>query len=360
MTCFIIAGEASGDRHAARLIKTLLSQNPDTVFYGMGGDKMQQAGCTLVRHISDMAFMGVVAVVENMGKVRENIHIAKQTLLDKRPDTLILVDYPSFNLSIARFCKKHLPDTKIVYFIPPKAWAWKTWRVHRIGKLCDRILCIFPFEVEFYKHYGYKAEYVGNPTAQDVEEYLSGTHSPATDNRSHSIAILPGSRRHEIEKCLTRMLDAALRQEGYSVVVAAMSSIEKDIYLSAIDRCTDKSRVELVFDNTYSVVSHADAAIVNSGTATLETALLMCPQAAVYHLAGGRLLELLQPLIFKIKYFTLVNIIAEREVIHEHLAHHFTVDNVAADLNDILSNTQRRQTMLSDYKEIKGKLMVKG
>ena len=325
----------------------------------MGGDMMQNAGCTLVRHISDMAFMGVVAVLGNLRKVYKNFRIAKRTLIQKRPDTLILVDYPSFNLRIAEYCKRHLPQTEIVYYIPPKVWAWKTWRVHRIGRLCDRILCIFPFEVGFYRKYGYKAEYIGNPTLADIESFLSDNRQPAAINRkptappSPYIAVLPGSRRHEIVHCLPRMLDAALLQEGYRVVVAAISSVGKDIYLSAIEHCKDKSRVELRFDQTYDIVSSARAAIVNSGTATLETALLSCPQTAVYHLAAGRLLAMLRPLIFSTPYFTLVNIIAGKEVIRELLAHLFTTDNVAADLRELLHNDTRRQAMLSDYQEIR-------
>ena len=183
---FIIAGEPSGDLHGSRLITKIKSHQVDATFVGMGGDKMQVAGCKLVRHISDMAFMGIVAVVKNLNKVQENFRIAKSTLINEQPDVLVLIDYPTFNLKIAAFCKKHLPNTKIVYYIPPKVWAWKTWRVHTIGKLCDRILCIFPFEVNFYKRYGYTAEYIGNPTLEEIDEYLENKEQGAKNKEQRA------------------------------------------------------------------------------------------------------------------------------------------------------------------------------
>ncbi len=346
---FFISGEVSGDMHAARLICSLRTEYPDTCFVGLGGDHMQAAGCRLVRHISDMAFMGVADVLMHLDKVIKNIRVAKQALLEENPDVLVLVDYPTFNLKIAAWCRRVLPETKIVYYIPPKVWAWKTWRVHRIARLCDRILCIFPFEVEFYRSYGYKAEYVGNPTMETVDSVRQFERVCKTPY----IAVLPGSRRHEITRCLPRMLEAALRQTGYEVVVAGISTVDRSLYMKVIDDCKDPARVNIVFDKTFDVLRYASVAVVNSGTATLETALIGTPQTAVYQLYVGPLLYTLRSLVFKIPFFTLVNIIAGREVIKEWLAYRFTVGNVAADLHDILTNTARRQQMLTDYSDIR-------
>ena len=371
---FIIAGEVSGDMHAARLIQDIRQKDPAAIFLGCGGDKMQQAGCLLVHHISDMAFMGVVAVLMNLSKVLQNTRIVHSSLLTEKPDVLILVDYPTFNLKMARFTRKHLPQTKIVYYIPPKVWAWKTWRVHEIGRLCDRILCIFPFEVDFYARYGYKAEYIGNPTLQAIEELYavggSGTFAPTAplkEQRPSSpplggwgeapyIAILAGSRRHEVEKCLGKMLRAALMQPNYNIVVAATSMVDSSVYERIISPFRGAGGLSLVTDDTLNVVRNADVALVNSGTATLETALLGTPQIAVYHVCAGPLLYSLRHLVFKTQWFTLVNIIAGKEVIHEWLAYRFTVSNLARDLNQLLHDKQAQQRMLQGYTEVRSLL----
>ncbi|MBR1808732.1 MAG: lipid-A-disaccharide synthase [Paludibacteraceae bacterium] len=358
MKYFIIAGEVSGDMHAARLIEDIRQKDPSAVFVGFGGDNMQQAGCRLLRHINDMAFMGVVAVLTNLHKVLHNIRIARSSLIEEKPDVLILVDYPTFNLRIARFVRKHLSETKIVYYIPPKVWAWKTWRVHEIGRLCDRILCIFPFEVEFYARYGYKAEYIGNPTLKAIKALETETDFSNLNNfKRHYIAILPGSRKHEVRKCLGKMLRAALMQEEYDVVIAAVSGVDRRVYNRIITaEKVGAQRVSIVSDNTWEVVRNASVALVNSGTATLETALLGTPQIAVYHVAAGPLLYSLRHIIFRTKWFTLVNIIAQKEVIHEWLAYRFTVSNVARDLNQLLHDTEAQQLMLQEYKEVRTKL----
>lgn len=361
-TYFFIAGEVSGDLHAARFIRKLYAKNPQAEFVGMGGDNMQAAGCKIVRHLNDMAFMGIGAVLRNLDKIRENFRIAKEQMLIIKPTTLVLIDYPTFNLKMAAWCKKHLPNTCIIYYIPPKVWAWKRWRVHKIGKLTDEILCIFPFEVDFYKQFGYHATYVGNPTLDEIKEqgYLSAWKEQMTDVSKPYIALLPGSRLHEIKSCLPRMLDAAIRQQGYDIVVAAMSNAGRDVYEQIVASVSDtigtEKRVDIVYDNTYDILKSASAAVVCSGTATLETALIGCPQTAVYDLKIGPLLYRLKPLVFHIPYFTLVNIILDKEVISEWLAYRFTTDNVAADLHDILTNPDRCKTMLYDYQLLKNQL----
>ena len=377
MKYFILAGEASGDLHASNLIRALQTEDAEATFVGMGGDKMRDAGCRLLQDYRNMAFMGVIAVLANLKKIRENFRIAKQGLLNERPDVLVLIDYPSFNLKIAQFCKANLPQTKIVYYIPPKVWAWKTFRIHKIAQLSDMVLGIFPFEPAFYAKYGYKCEYVGNPTMDSIRDYQSIFHQrsgPSSISVSGPviIALLPGSRRSEIKHCLPTMLSAArevLRSEsiiqpkavhlpsaeggpssisvsGPVITVAAAPGIEDAFYAPYL-------KGEQLTRDTYDLVTHAKAAIVNSGTATLETALLNCPQTAVYYIACSKWLGWLKPFIFKIPFFTLVNIVPAREVIKELIAFNFTKDNIVAELTRLLTDEPYRQKMLADYAEIR-------
>lgn len=345
MKFFLISGEASGDLHAANLIRALRLQDTQSSFVGLGGDKMRAEGCDIRVDYRDMAYMGVVAVLQNLDKVKRNFRIAKQTLLQERPDVLILIDYPSFNLKMAKFCKKHLPHTKVVYYIPPKIWAWKKWRVHSIAKYCDEILGIFPFEPDFYAKYGYRCHYVGNPTADCIRAFQLATNN----SQLPTIALLPGSRRSEISHCLPTILQAArqVAKDQYSIVVAAAPGIEDSFYDSFL------LSSEMLTRDTYSLVASAQAAVVNSGTATLETALIGCPQTAVYHVAGSKYLEkFLRPIMFSIPHFTLVNIIPNREIIQELIASRFTVDNVATELNRLLHDESYRQTMLTNYQQL--------
>ena len=361
MKYFIIAGEASGDIHAAALIKQIQLRDPQALFTGLGGDQMAAAGCHLHQHIRHMAFMGFAAVLANLGQVRRNFRIAKQALLADRPDTLILIDYPSFNLRMAAFCRKHLPGTRIIYYIPPKVWAWKKRRIHRIARLCDEVLGIFPFEPAFYARYGYKCTYVGHPTVEEMARVQNTEYRIQTDNLSVSeavctlsvkrsvIAILPGSRPSEIKHCLPRMLEAAHRFPDYAVAVCAAPGIEDAFYtpyLSARDTLTR---------DTHETLQHAKAAIVNSGTATLEAALLGCPQVAVYHLACSRLIGLFRfahPLLFSIPYFTPVNIIAGEQVIRECIANEFTVQNVTQKLARLLTDRNYIKKVLASYEHL--------
>ena len=343
---FIIAGEASGDLHASNLMKALRKKDARVSFVGLGGDKMRAEGCDIRVDYREMAYMGILAVLSNLDKVRRNFRIAKQTLLEEKPDALILIDYPSFNLKIAKFCKKHLPNTKVIYYIPPKIWAWKKWRVHSIAKYCDEILGIFPFEPAFYAKYGYKCHYVGNPTADCIREF---TATSPTCNDTPTIAILPGSRRSEISHCLPIMLEAARKVAGeqYHIIVTAAPGIEDTFYQSFL------LHDETLTRDTYNIVAHAQAAVVNSGTATLETALIGCPQTAVYHVAGSKYLEkLLRPILFRIPHFTLVNIIPNQEIIQELIASRFTTENVAHELHRLLYDQEYRTNMLKRYQQL--------
>lgn len=343
---FLIAGEASGDKHAAELVKQLREQDPQAQFIGLGGDQMVAAGCRLYQHIRLMAFMGYAAVLRNLGQIRRNFRIAEEALLTERPDVLILIDYPSFNLRMAAFCRRHMPQTKIYYYIPPKVWAWKKRRVHRIARLCDEVLGIFPFEPAFYARYGYRCTYVGHPTVEEITR-INQNH-PSNQNYQ-SIALLPGSRPSEISHCLPTMLSAARRFPEYKIVVSAAPGIEDTFYTSYLRDGETLTR------DTYSAVQQASAAIVNSGTATLETALLGCPQVAVYYVAYSSMIRWLRwakPLVFSIPYFTPVNIIADKEVIRECVASRFTEANITAELQHLLTDENYKKEMLANYEHL--------
>lgn len=350
---FLIAGEASGDRHAAALIKRLRQEDPQAVFCGLGGDRMAAEGCLLYQDYRRMAFMGFAAVLSNLGQIRSNFRIAREALLSEKPDVLILVDYPSFNLKMADFCRRHLPQTRIIYYIPPKVWAWKRWRIHQIARLCDEVWAIFPFEPAYYARYGYQCTYVGNPTAAEIEKVKS---QKSKGEGEKTIAILPGSRRSEVSHCLPVMLEAARRIEGYRIVVTAAPGLDDSCYTPLLRPNETLTR------ETYAAVQNAKAAIVNSGTATLETALLGCPQVAVYHLACSWLIGILrwaQPLVFHIRYFTLVNILAGKQVIRELVANEFTADKIETELSRLLTDNHYRDNMLTEYRQIKDILRVK-
>ena len=351
---FLIAGEASGDMHAAALIKQIQARDPKASFSGLGGSQMAAAECRLYQDYTRMAFMGFAAVLANIGQIRRNFRIAKQALLYEQPDVLILVDYPSFNLRMAAFCRKHLPNTRIVYFIPPKVWAWKRRRIHRLARLCDDILAIFPFEPDFYARYGYRCTYVGNPTAEEILQRSGPTvkrsYSEKVLQRSgRTLALLPGSRESEIRHCLPRMLEAARRFPDYRLVICAAPGIDDAFYAPYLRSNETLTR------ETYETLRQAKAAVVNSGTATLETALLRCPQVAVYHLALSPLIALIrwaQPLVFSLRHFTLVNIIAGKQVIRELLANDFTVANLTAELQRLLSDETYTKKMLAEYEHL--------
>ncbi|MBR5854334.1 MAG: lipid-A-disaccharide synthase [Paludibacteraceae bacterium] len=356
MKYFIIAGEASGDLHGSNLMKALRAKDSQALFVGFGGDKMRAEGCDIRIDYREMAYMGFVAVIANLHKVRRNMCIAKQSLLSEKPDILILIDYPSFNLRIAQFCREHLPDTRIVYYIPPKIWAWKEWRVHQIAKYSDEILGIFPFEPAFYAKHGYKCQYVGNPTVECINEFITKNLELTTQendlkiqNSKFIIVLLPGSRPSEISRCLPIMLAAArnVANDKYQIVVGAAPGIEDDFYQPYLNN-------EILIRNPYATLAQAQAAIVNSGTATLETALIGCPQTAVYHITGSKYLEwLIKPILFRIKHFTLVNIIANQEVIQELVGKRFTQINIENELRRLLNDEPYRRHMQQQYADIK-------
>ena len=341
---FLIAGEASGDKHAAELIKQLMLRDSCASFAGLGGDQMAAAGCRLYQNYRKMAFMVFAAVLRNLGQIHRNFRIAEEALIAEKPDALILIDYPTFNLRIASFCRKHLPQTKIYYYIPPKVWAWKRRRIHTISRLCDEVLGIFPFEPAFYARYGYECTYVGNPTAEEIAQIA---REPKIEDKTAlpTIALLPGSRESEVKNCLPVMLEAARRMAGYRIVVTAAPALEDSFYTPYMRSGETLTR------ETYTAVRNARMAVVNSGTATLETALLGCPQVAVYYLACSwfwRMVRWAQPIFFTIRHFTLVNILAGKEVIKELVANDFTADKIEAELHN-LEKDEEREKIKDDY-----------
>ena len=366
MRYFIIAGEASGDLHGSRLIAELKHRDVDAQFCFFGGDKMREAaGCEPVVHCRDMAFMGFVNVLLNLNKVYRFRKLAQCELLRFQPDKVILIDYPGFNLRFAKFVKQNLPTAEVVYYIAPKLWAWKEYRIESIKRYVDRMFTIFPFETEWFVSRGYKVEYVGNPSVDSVSAFMREDFDEArfrADNGLDErpiVALLAGSRRQEISSCLPIMAQLAPLYPDYQFVVAAAPSIEPEFYDEIISK-TNQNNSQLSILNsqfsTYSLLRIARAAVVNSGTATLETALFRVPQVVVYKVFAGRLAMILKPLLIKTPWVSLVNIIAQREVVVELLAHNYTLERTKEELDRIVVDGERRREMLRAYDEIIGVL----
>ena len=361
MNYFIIAGEASGDLHASHLMRELKLCDPQANFSFLGGDLMAAQGGKMIQHYRNMAFMGIISVLKNIRKIMRNIRLAEDALLEQKPDKLILVDYPSFNLRMAKFAKKHLPNTKIIYYISPKLWAWKTYRIKSIKRYIDSMCTIFPFETEFYQSYNYTVNYVGNPSYDEVSSatekekpnFLQFTGRNKLSGKP-IIAVLSGSRQQEIRGCLPRMIEATRAFPDYQVVIAGAPGITETFYREIT---TD---TPIVFGQTYALLQNATAAIVNSGTATLETALFDVPQVVVYHTFGGRVAYFVKEHFIKTKYVSLVNIIAQKELVLELILHKFTVENVKNELHQLLENPTRRVDILNAYAQIKEALGEKG
>lgn len=357
MKYFIIAGEASGDLHASNLMRELRKTDSQAEFCFLGGDLMQAQGGTMIKHYRQMAFMGVLVVLQNARTVLKNIKDCKQAILNFQPDVLILVDYPSFNLRIARFTKETL-NTPVYYYISPKIWAWKEFRIKQIKRYVDRMFTIFPFETAFYAKHQYKVEFVGNPSIDSVclrpnqQQTFDEFCSFNTLSNKPIIAILGGSRKQEITACLPRMIEACLRFPDYQVVIAGAPGIDPDFYQSILQN----KDVRIVFGQTYELLQQARAAVTNSGTATLETALIGTPQVVVYHVVLGRFGYMVKEFLIKVKFISLVNLVAEKEVVKELLAHLFTAKNIASELEMLLNNTSYRETMLNEYSKIRTSL----
>ncbi|QAR31495.1 lipid-A-disaccharide synthase [Ornithobacterium rhinotracheale] len=347
MKYYIIAGEASGDLHAANLIKEIKKRDPKAEFRAWGGDLVQAQGATLVKHYRDLDFMGFIEVVMNLKTILKNIQLCKQDLKAWQPEEVILVDYPGFNLKIAAYAKKL--GIKVIYYISPQVWAWKSGRVHTIKKYVDQMLVILPFEQDFYKKYNYQTHFVGHPLldaiAQKRPSELQDFKQRWGLDERRIIALLPGSRKQEIKVKLPIMLSVVKDFPEYQFVVAGAPSQARSLYEPYLNH-----NVKWVGNETYALLQHAHAALVTSGTATLETALLGVPEVVCYK--GSRIsYEIGKRLVKNIKYISLVNLIMNREVVKELIQQDLNEANLKRELTKILSGEAREQ-ILADYKNL--------
>lgn len=357
MRYYLIAGEASGDLHAANLMRALKQEDPEAEFRYFGGDMMAAQGGTLVKHYRDMAYMGFVQVIRHLPTILQNMKTCKEDLLAFRPDVVILVDYPSFNLKIARFVKEEL-GVPVHYYISPKIWAWKEWRIKEIKQYVDKMLCILPFETDFYNRHNYPVDYVGNPTVDELTEFLKKQQGAVSiiDKyelpKKEVVAILAGSRKAEVQANLPRMLEAMRLFPDYQPVIAGAPGLTPEFYCEVLG----STEVPVIFGETYALLCEARVALVTSGTATLETAVLGTPQVVCYHVGGGRFFYELMSRVLKVRFVSLVNLIVDEEVVPELLGYKFTTEAVAEQLRAILPDGEKRSRMLAGYARMRERL----
>lgn len=354
MKYFLIAGEASGDLHASNLMAALKEKDPEADFRFFGGDLMQAVGGTLVKHYREMAFMGFIPVLLNLRTILNNMKTCQEDIRKYQPDVVILIDYPGFNLKIAKFVKTvlHLP---VYYYISPKIWAWKQYRIKDFRRYVDRMFCILPFETEFFRKLDYSVDYVGNPSVDSVAQYKEKqANRPDTFMADEGLpdkpilALLAGSRRQEIKDNLPTMLEVAAAYPDYQPVIAGAPGLEPEYYKQYIGNHPAK----IVFGKTYDLLQHSRAALVTSGTATLETSLFRVPQVVCYYVVAGPLASFIFRNFFHTKYISLVNLIAGREVVQELFGARFSYQQIHDELGKILHDTVYRQQMLDGYDEI--------
>lgn len=353
MKYFIIAGEASGDLHASNLIKSLKKEDSQASFCGLGGDLMAAEGVRLVRHYRDMAFMGFIPVLMHAKTVLGNIKSCKEAVTDFAPDVLILVDYPSFNLKIAQFVKENMPNVAVYYYISPKLWAWKEYRLKSMKRYIDKVFSILPFEVKWFSERGLEVEYVGNPCVDAIENRPHKGESRAefeartgVDNRP-ILALLAGSRVQEIKGSLPIMLESAIQYKDYQIVIAGVKSIDSSLY----QQITKNYEAKVIYNETYELLQQADLAVVTSGTATLETALMRVPEVVVYKMSGGWLFHRFLELFIRVPYISLVNLIANKWLVQELVIEEFTVERLSKEI-DKLRDAECRKEMLKGYDEL--------
>ena len=354
MRFFIIAGEASGDIHGSALIEALKEQDSQAQIDFLGGDLMaHSAGHEPLIHYRDMAFMGFIEVIKHLGSILGFMKRAKQVMTVNRPDALVLIDYPSFNLKMAKWANKQ--GIPVFYFISPKVWAWKEYRVKDIKRYVKRVYSILPFETEFYRKHDYEVEYVGNPTVKEIDTAVSKMRT-AVEFRAYNsldpekpvIAIVPGSRKKEIRDNLPTMLAAARRHDDCQAVIAGAPSIDDELY----NEVMGDNRVPVLRDQTFEVVHNARVALVTSGTATLETALLGTPHVACYRMNGSKRVYWFYSKLIKGKYVTLPNLIADAPLIPELLLHNCSEESVDSWLTKLLNDGAERQAMLNGYQRM--------
>ena len=339
MKYFLIAGEKSGDLHASNLVSKLRKMDPKSEFYGYGGDRMEDSGMELLGHYSEVAFMGFVEVLINLQVIRQRMVDCQEQMLRLQPDLVILIDYPGFNLRMAKFAKEN--NFQVTYYIAPKVWAWNEGRVKKIRKYVDQLLCILPFEQAYFAERGVSAEYVGNSVVEAIND-----HSDVPIDRSDEakvVACLPGSRAQEVTSSLDLISAVAKENPNIFFMVAAVNNLPYDLY--AVARSV--SNIEVLEERTYDILRSADAAIVVSGTATLETALLKVPQVVIYK--ASRITYLIAKWLVKIKYISLVNLINDEPTVKEMIQQDFTVQKVNSELQRLLLDNDYRMQVTEGY-----------
>lgn len=353
MKYYLIAGEASGDLHASNLMRAIKNTDPQADFRFLGGDLMKRVGGTLVKHYREMAFMGFIPVLMNLRTILRNMQVCREDIRQYRPDVVILIDYPGFNLKIAKYVKTvlHIP---VHYYISPKIWAWKQYRIKDFRKYVDYLYSILPFEPAFFHRLNYEVDYVGNPSVDSVSNYqMRESVGRSTFFRMNRLAdkpilaLLAGSRKQEIRDNLPVMLRVAARFPEYQPVIAGAPGIDPEYYR----QYTDPS-VQILFQQTYPLLQHSDVALVTSGTATLETALFRVPQVVCYYVPAGRLATFIFKHFFHTPYISLVNLIAGKEVVQELFGERFSEKNITTELGRIVHNKTYREKMLQHYDEM--------
>lgn len=350
MKLFFVAGEKSGDLHGGNLIKALKAKNNPLEIEAWGGDNMQNEGAVLKNHYRNMAFMGIWEVIKNLPTIFQNLKKCKEDILKFAPDAVVLIDYAGFNLKIAEYCKQK--GIKVIYYISPKVWAWNTKRALKIKRLVDHMLVIFPFEVDFYKKFGYHVDYVGNPIMDEIDRFEPNpeflTHYQLS--QKPIIALLAGSRLQEVKKSLPVMASLSSYFPEYQFVISGVDNLEKSIY--------DNYNLPIIFNDTYNLLKYSEAALVTSGTATLETALLQTPQIVCYK--TSYLTYKIGMMLIKVKFASLVNLIMGREIVKELIQQNFSLKYIKLELENILKGGAKREYQLIDYKELKHKVGGRG
>ena len=353
MKYYIIAGEASGDLHGANLIASLKKKDSRAKIRAWGGNLMKKQGATLVKHYRDLAFMGFVEVLLHLRTILRNLRFCKRDIMRFKPDAIILIDYPGFNMKIAKFAHKH--GIKVYYYISPQVWAWKKRRVHTIKEVVDKMLVILPFEKDFYDEYRVDAHFVGHPLLDELSKvrYINKNNfvrQNKLNSKKEIIALLPGSRKQEVGRMLEVMLKVVDKFPEYQFVIGCAPSLPEEYYKSLIGN----ANVQLVFNKTYQLLQVASAALVTSGTATLETALFYVPEVVCYK--GNKISYLIAKNLIKVKYISLVNLIMDKSVVKELIQNDLTPENVEAELKQLLTNHKVQRQLLDDYEDLRYKL----
>jgi len=363
MKYYIIAGERSGDLHAANLIKAIVQKDTGAVFRAWGGEQMEAAGAQLVTHYRDMAFMGFLEVLKNLRTIRRFLKTCQQDIVQWKPDVVILVDYAGFNMRIARFCKEN--GIRTFYYISPKVWAWNQKRAYKIKANVDRLFVILPFEKDFFRQYNYEVDYVGNPLLDEIASFRPNPDFRLANRLSDQpiIALLPGSRHQEVTQMLTIMMATAhllhqARPGQFQFVIAGVTNLSRSLYEKIVSSSSAESKpalpVSIVYDQSYDLLSQATSALVTSGTATLETALFGVPQVVCYRTSGFTY-QIIKALI-RVKYISLVNLIADAPVVPELIQNALTPQNTMLELSKILPGAPEREMQLNGYQQISQRL----